>query len=124
VAQYREKIKKFAEIGANLCAFGVSIAIVWNAAGGLAKVLGYPVPDIPVATLENMQKILDDVNKPSPLEGLKEYLESGLNLNQLKEFEKFIRELEKKGKMCHWLTLFDKDRLRKTIGVLHSKNMC
>jgi hypothetical protein len=124
VAQYREKIKKFAEIGANLCAFGVSIAIIWNVFGGLAIALGCPFPIIPVATLENMQKILDDVNKPSPLEGLKEYLESGLNLNQLKEFEKFIRELEKKGKMCHWLTLFDKDRLRKTIGVLHSKNMC
>ena len=109
---YREEIKKFAEIGAKVCVVGVTVATLWNVAGGFAKAFGYHIPNLPGDVVLKAKNFLDEVNKSSPVEGLKEYKKSGFNLNQMKEFKEFVEDLESKGMMRHCLQECDKKALK------------
>ena len=112
-AKYRMQIEQFAEIGAQLCAVGVKVAMLWIVAGGMAKAFGYPIPTLPGEVVNNVKNFLDEVNKSSPVEGLKDYKKSGFDLNnQLNDLKKFVEALERNGKMCHCLEEFDKDVLK------------
>jgi len=63
--------------------------------------------------VNNVKNFLDEVNKLSPVEGLKEYKKSGFDLNnQLNDLKKFVEALERNGKMCHCLEEFDKEALK------------
>ena len=88
-AKYRMQIEQFAEIGAQLFAVGVKETMLWIVAGGMAKAFGYPIPTLPGDVVLNVKNFLDEVNKSSPAEGLKEYTNSGFDLNKLKDFKEF-----------------------------------
>ena len=63
--------------------------------------------------MNNVKNFLDEVNKSSPVEGLKDYKKSGFDLNnQLNDLKKFVEALERNGKMCHCLEEFDKEALK------------
>jgi len=112
-AKYLMQIEQFAEIGAQLCAVGVKVAMLWIVAGGMAKAFGYPIPTLPREVVNNVKNFLDEVNKSSPFEGLKDYKKSGFDLNnQLNDFKKFVEALERNGKMCHCLEEFDNEALK------------
>ena len=81
-------------------------------AGGFAKAFGYHIPNLPGDVVLKAKNFLDEVNKLSPVEGLKEYKKSGFNLNQMKEFKEFVEDLESKGMMRHCLQECDKKALK------------
>jgi len=112
VRRYSDTVKKLANISADMCQVAMSVAILWNTAGIVPRMFGYPVPEIPVDKVNDAKDFLEKINESTPTDELKDYSEKGLTLEDLQLFNDFLTELENARRMRQCFDVFDKEELQ------------
>mmetsp|Transcript_3396 Transcript_3396/g.4998 ORF Transcript_3396/g.4998 Transcript_3396/m.4998 type:complete len:251 (-) Transcript_3396:1802-2554(-) len=111
VRSYSDTVKRLANISADMCQVAMSVSILWNTAGMVPRMFGYPVPEIPVDKVNDAKDFLEKINESTSIDELRDYSERGLTLEDLELFNDFLIELENESRMRQCFDVFNKEEL-------------
>lgn len=98
-AAYSQIKKRLANVGVAVAAGVIKIGAVWNPVGKVARLFGYPIPDIPIELVKRGKDFLESLSDSSiDIAALKAQSKSneGMGIAELVEFGDLLEKLEKR----------------------------
>ena len=102
-----EKVAGYLHKSARMMGIGLKVAATWNCVAGTARLFGAPVPKVPGAwtdRLEKAQKVVKDLHLTSSaaVAEQEEAADAGMNRKELEDFAECLASLESQGDPPRW----------------------
>ena len=105
---FPEQLQRAAETSEKMCAIGLMVSMLWNTSISEPRLFGYSIPSVPEKLVDEIEKYFGSLNESSVMINLFNNNDS-VNLEELALFGNFIKDIEGRSGMCHYLGVFGRN---------------